>query len=362
MRTQPLALFIGLGLVFSVARPAHALPKWAREYHVTCQACHSIPPRLNTFGLAFQANYFNWPDDTGPKKRQNLTTIASATVVGSLEHDRLEDKTTTSFRELNLIAADGFMIGRRRGGYGISAIAATKEQEGRSGDLEYAFVSLPFAGRRGQWAATFGQLNPINFQFNHHNNLSHEPAASALEAEIDGFSLVEPGPALRVDFFDRRGQGTADGNYVSVGVPFGGALAFHSGADVDDAHGAFLHAFRRKGWTSLGVFGFTHAGNHLEGLIGTHEFGRRLYLTGIGALGHDDEGSTRRLSLDAEYVLSSRLAFGGRLELLGGAQDDTAGVASVTVYPFKSPVLRLTGEVVERKEERRYILYARGQF
>ena len=56
-------LFVASILWLMMAQPAHALPKFAREYGVTCQQCHSVPPRLNAFGLAFQANNFNWPGE-----------------------------------------------------------------------------------------------------------------------------------------------------------------------------------------------------------------------------------------------------------------------------------------------------------
>src|SRR4051794_11423024 len=48
--------------------PARGLPVFARQYHVACSMCHSLPPRLNTFGYAFQANHFNWPGPDAPKK------------------------------------------------------------------------------------------------------------------------------------------------------------------------------------------------------------------------------------------------------------------------------------------------------
>ncbi|MGZ3503228.1 MAG: hypothetical protein ACXWNJ_04145 [Vulcanimicrobiaceae bacterium] len=38
------------------ARPARAIPLFAHQYGVTCQKCHSIIPRLNTFGLQFMAH------------------------------------------------------------------------------------------------------------------------------------------------------------------------------------------------------------------------------------------------------------------------------------------------------------------
>ena len=57
-----LTLFALLALFLLLAAGrATALPVYARKYHVPCQTCHTVVPRLNPFGLAFQANHFNWP-------------------------------------------------------------------------------------------------------------------------------------------------------------------------------------------------------------------------------------------------------------------------------------------------------------
>jgi hypothetical protein len=208
---------------------------------------------------------------------------------------------------------------------------------------------------------TAGQVNPLAFQYNPHNALIHEHQPSAL-GDLDEFSLTEASPGVRLDFYDRRGRGTADGNYLVVDVPFEGSLALNRDADVGGQRGVFVHAFHRRGMSSLGLFGFTHAGNHLEGLMGTHEVIPGLYLLGIAAIGRDEEGSTQRLSLETEFAATPRLALTGRLEFLGGAHDDIAPVAAVTYYPFELPALRLTAEAVERKGERVFTLFARGQF
>jgi hypothetical protein len=167
---------------------------------------------------------------------------------------------------------------------------------------------------------------------------------------------------VRAEYFDHAGLENADGNYVTVGVPFEGSLALNSHSRWGSAHGVYAHGFRRWGYSSVGLFAFTHAGNHLEGLIGTHQLRKNLYLLGVGALGHDDAGSTRRLAVEGEYVSSPRLAFTADLEALGGHQNDVGGIAAVTYYPLKLPVLRLSAEMVQRKGDRTFTLFVRGQF
>ena len=82
----------------------------------------------------------------------------------------------------------------------------------------------------------------------------------------------------------------------------------------------------------------------------------------MGAVGHDNNGTTRRLAVEGEYVASPRVAFTADLESLGGKENDLGGIAAVTYYPFKLPVLRLSAEMVQRKGDRSFILFARGQF
>jgi hypothetical protein len=167
---------------------------------------------------------------------------------------------------------------------------------------------------------------------------------------------------VRAEYFNHRGQENPSGDYLLVGVPFDGRLALNRHARWGNQKGVYAHGFRRWGNNSVGLFGYTHGSNHLEGVIGTYLLGKSLYLLGVGAVGHDDRGSTRRLGVQGEYLFSPRWALTADLESLGGHQSDLGGFAAITAYPFKSPVLRLTGEMVQRKGNRAFMLFARGQF
>src|SRR5438105_4180767 len=127
---------LGMFLLLSAARPSLALPKWSREYRVTCQMCHTTPPRLNYFGLVFQANHFNWPTESGPAPRRGLKSAPiSGIATSSVEADRNEHKTTANFRDLEFFLADGFRVGSTRtGGYFADLHAATTEQDVGEGD------------------------------------------------------------------------------------------------------------------------------------------------------------------------------------------------------------------------------------
>jgi hypothetical protein len=364
MRPRVLVVILGAVGMLAVERPCHALPEFARRYGLECQTCHSVPPRLNSFGLAFQANHLNLPAGNPPAPKKGLSAIPiSAIAEFSFEDNRSEDQTSAKFRELEVYFASGFRVGSRRpGGYLVSVLGATTEEDDRAGDLPQAWVGLPIAGQRGQWALLVGQFEEaLRPQWVPANRLADELPA-AIADDFDKFSFAGSQSGVRVSYFDRRGQGTADGRYLTVGVPFEGQLALNHRAQLRGLRGVFAHAFWRQGLNSLGAFAYTHAGNTLGGLLATHELQKNLYLLGAGAIGHDDEGTTRRLSLEGEYVANPRLALTARLDALGGTEDSVGPTVAVTYYPLKLPVLRLTLETTQRKGNRSLALIARGQF
>src|SRR5262249_17891658 len=157
MHHRPLGLCLFTFGLLLASRPSDALPKFAREYAVGCESCHSVPPRLNAFGLAFQANHFNWPGGNPPSSSSALKAILpSATVAFHTVDDRTHSKTSTQFEELQLFFAGGFRVGMKPpGGYMVETLVATREES--AGNMEEAFASVPVAGRRGQLAFTAGQ-------------------------------------------------------------------------------------------------------------------------------------------------------------------------------------------------------------
>src|SRR5437588_3210690 len=107
-----------LGLLVA-GSPGYALPMFARQYGVDCNQCHSIPPRLNPFGLAFQANHYNWPGGSAPARKSARPSGLAALPVSGLamfsgEDNRAERKSTADFRALELFVSNGFGAGRER--------------------------------------------------------------------------------------------------------------------------------------------------------------------------------------------------------------------------------------------------------
>gem|GEM_PF-1574866 len=347
--------------------PCQALPEFSRQYGVGCQTCHSIAPRLNPVGLAFQANHFNWTGEGAPHQKswRDALPVSNLDTV-SVEHSATEHHTATNLDEVTFYLARGFRLGNGRpAGFFAETLAYSTQADGRSGDLGNAFVALPLAGRSGQLAVVAGQFTPLRYQYDPVNSLT-DTLPLSLADDFNGFTFTDPVPGVRLDWFDGRGKGTADGNYLTVGVPFEGHLALNNDASVHRQHGVFAHAFHRRGYATVGAFGFTHAGQHLEGLLGTHELRDNLYVLGVAARGQDDSGSTQRLSGEVEYVFSPRLALTGRLEArqdaARGPEQGHAAVAAMTYYPFKRAIWRVTAETRQRAGDRALTLFVRAQF
>ena len=75
---RPVVLAVIASVIASVialaaaARPASAIPPFARKYGVSCATCHQPIPRLNALGLAFAANGFEFA--TGEPPRDTIFT------------------------------------------------------------------------------------------------------------------------------------------------------------------------------------------------------------------------------------------------------------------------------------------------
>lgn len=345
----------------SLSNRGQAIPVYSRQFNVGCSTCHSVPPRLNKFGYAFQANHFNWP---GPKTRARaefgsylpVTTITTF----SYSNDFTGKQETADFRSFELFFSSGLGLAKgRQGGYFINLAAA--ENGGTNGDLDDAYIALPLLGRRGQLALIIGQITPLLNQYDPVNSLTDTLPYGFTEG-VDNFTFGDSTPMIRLDYFDNRGKISADGNYLSVAVPFRGHLELTRQGTVGAGSGIFAHAFHRWGYTTIGALGYFHKDSHLAGLIGTYTFHDRVYLTGVATIGHEPGINTTHLALEAEYLPNRRLSLTGRAELIGGDRSELASVAAINYYPFANQYLRLSAETRQRREDRGFDLTARFQY
>jgi hypothetical protein len=356
---------VALVASFYPQRASHALPIYARRYDVSCDTCHSVAPRLNKFGLAFQANHFRWPGGEPPAHRETLSAIpiSALATFSRVDETTFHFTSTNFFDTLDLFASDGFTLSgpERAGGYFIDDTAII--QGGGNGQLQNAFVSVPIAGSQGQFALTAGQFSPMSYQYDQINRLSQSIPA-ALGNAADEFSFVEVGPGVRMEYFDHRGQTSPSGNYVSIGVPFEGYLTLNSSSALSSTtHGIYAHAFRRWGDDSIGAFDYTHDGRHLAGLLGTKGIGDKLDLLAGVSSGHDEFGSTDAASIAAEYSFNQQIALSGHIDSTrgDGQPRQTYPVATVTVCPFSSQFIRVTGETIQVPGNRSVSVYLFGQ-
>src|SRR5579862_5091327 len=100
------SVVFGLTALASLLLPqpaTQALPLYSRRYQVPCETCHSTPPALNSFGLAFQANHFNWPGGHGPGRNSSLIAFpVSALASYASLHDLTNRTSNSSFQNLTL--------------------------------------------------------------------------------------------------------------------------------------------------------------------------------------------------------------------------------------------------------------------
>ena len=352
-----------LGILCMRSNPAQAIPVYSRQFNVPCSTCHTVAPRLNKFGYAFQANQFNWPGEK-PRPRQDVSRYLPITTLTtySYANDLTGRQETADIRSFELFFSSGLGFDHgRQGGYFIDLVAAVTGEDGTNGDLENAYVSVPVLGRRGQLALTLGQMTPLMYQNDPINSLA-DTLPYGLTEGVDNFAFAEPTPMIRLDYFDNRGKISADGNYLSLAVPFRGHLELTRQGTVQAGSGIFAHAFHRQGYLTYGALGYFHKGSTLAGLIGTYACRERIYLTGVATLGHEPRLNTTHLSLEAEYLPNRRLSFTGRAELIGGDRSELASVAAINYYPLANSYLRLSAENHQRRTDRAIELTVRVQY
>lgn len=361
------AATIGLIAMISVAMqtkppPARALPTFARQNGVTCNTCHSIAPKLNTNGLAFQANYFNWPGGPPPNGLgKGINAIPISGLITSTGGSSQNAPTGTQFQAFELFAAGGFSpTAGHGGGYWVDYLAGSNNGV-RPSYLDGAWAAIPLGGTQGRLAMRIGQFSPINYQWDGIGSLT-QTLPAALTDSVNNIALDSSAPGVSLEYFSNRGRRTANGLYIDAGVPLGGHITLNADSRLYSAQGAYIHAFMRHGYDTQGVFAYRSGSATQEGVILTRQMTQRLSLLGIGAVGGDFNGNQQHLSGQADYVLNSAAAFSVRYEYIRGVVHDQYPVVALTYYPFGQRTIRLTGESVLDGGNRTNTVYALVQF
>ena len=248
--------------------------------------------------------------------RQDVSRYFPVTTITTLSYsnDLVAQQETANIRSFELFVSSGLGIDHgRQGGYFIDLTAAATG-DGTNGDLDDAYFSFPLVGRRGQLVLTIGQVTPLLYQYDPVNSLVDTLPYGFTEG-VDNFAFGSSTPTVRLDYFDRRGAMSADGNYVSLGVPFQGHLELTRHGTVGPGNGLFAHAFHRWGFLTLGAIGFVHKESNIDRLDWHCAFRDRVYLTGLATVAHEPGVNTTHTALEAEYLSNRRLGLTGRLEL-----------------------------------------------
>jgi hypothetical protein len=75
MKTKTLLLIVVAAALVGIARPAHAIPAFARKYGTSCTTCHTIYPKLTPFGEAFRRNGFKFPGKDEDYIKQEMVPL-----------------------------------------------------------------------------------------------------------------------------------------------------------------------------------------------------------------------------------------------------------------------------------------------
>ncbi|HYZ14902.1 MAG TPA: hypothetical protein VE591_00825 [Candidatus Acidoferrum sp.] len=168
MRARCLALAALVTLIAAfAARPAHAIPVFARRYGLSCQDCHTVVPHLNAFGETFLANGYRMrglkPKPTFPVAVRVELAYASAQTTDPSTTPPLPK---TIVDEVELLT--GGSLGPRSS-YWAEAYVVDGGFPGRPRDVWYAYratpdgARLPVTLRAGQFTLPL-PLDPETFR------------------------------------------------------------------------------------------------------------------------------------------------------------------------------------------------------
>ncbi len=73
------ALFLAVAALVLAAsfRPASAVPVFARKYRTSCTTCHTVFPKLNSFGESFRLNGYRMPAETEDQIKEEPVSLGS---------------------------------------------------------------------------------------------------------------------------------------------------------------------------------------------------------------------------------------------------------------------------------------------
>lgn len=258
-------LLLAMGMAWA-ARPAFAIPAFARKYETSCHTCHTAYPKLNPFGVAFRLRGYRMPGETEDMVKEEPVSMGAdankrmfpkslwpssipRTVPLSVdtqsavvtEHDAESGETITNdfkFPEgLNLLAGGTF--GDLISFFAEVEIELEDEEEGTEVEVGVEHAEMHFNGPWGTGSklnVKVGRFVPeISQPFSH------------------GSVLTEGGPAVMFAFNPVGFHGSST---VGAGGHHGGGgsgIALPGGVDGIEIYGILNHRFDYSVGVSNGI-------------------------------------------------------------------------------------------------------------
>ncbi len=334
-------------------RPAQAVPAFSRKYNLPCERCHSMIPRLNTYGYAFYRAGFRLAGPNKPLTLSNSTDLLSDVTVGHVNPGHSDTITDDNIRAKFIGTLSPSVTLHIGYNFGL--------RSGVSSGFDELWVQYNSAPKGTMWSVRIGQipvLDGYNLLGNRNISLTDPQLLGpfgALSGDFGNLSLSDVERGLQAGYTSGRFSTRFS---LLYGVKASGDL--NNEPDIHnyllqteyflDKDGSAIQAFYAIGKTSLADAGFT---NNLQraGIFGTWghtlKAGKggvpalRFELNGGATWGEDQTAAagTRQNSvgtvLEADLYLHNRTAFfarydGVRLGNAAGIPTSDAVTAGIT--------------------------------
>lgn len=364
-----LGLASGLLLLMFSSSRVDAIPKFARTYDISCGTCHVAPPKLNSVGLEFVANRYQF---NNPQMMRS-STLPVSMWISTLGHQQAsKDFMRGFFNRIEFIASDAltssvsYFVEWRALSMELRSDGTVRDRSGRFEDIfVIAELTEGLSATIGQYrmlsqvdvSQRLSVSEPLPFS----SGLAGENALKRRVTSLRSFSPSGRSPAVRLQYHtDLFGtHGNSDGFFAIATLPTTGefSIPLTNEARTEASFefeakpkGIFVESFIRRGLTSLGIHFFAGSNErHLVQMIGSTRFHDFLLTAALGT-GKVVARKFSNVMLESEYqpVDWGLLAF--RIEHQAGSGRDPAYIPYAVVhFPGTTYTFRVT---LERRLQR----------
>ncbi len=322
--------------LFTASREAQAIPYYARQHGLSCNACHAIVPKLNAFGQAFWNRGYRLPDDMESADNDTVPFAAWITVRQEEQPDR--NISEGFLPKVELISGGpigdntSYFVEWRIGSLQTRGDGTIRDRSGRFEDI---FINHRFDERFSVMIGQFRALNQEDVSLRlsisepaiFSSSLPGDPKGNARITSLRAFSPSGRSPGASATYQSILGETASDGLFHIVTLPFVGELSVpltpeaHTEASFElhgPPKGVFLETFYREGLSSIGMHAFIDDDRYLLTGLGKLNLGcleqcdvdclgglnlENFFITaGIGVDDTDQRSSRLRTSFEAEYL------------------------------------------------------------